>query len=256
METAADKTIQEAQDRLLKKRETLNQTENHGQQIVNTDFQEIAERCIEKVNSGVVREFKSEFKEEQKPKRLGIINGLPKTYQDCSFATYHGNDKLINDLERLSSTDKSVVLRGNTGCGKTHLAISLGKTIKTQTQQERGSWEVIPGSIFTTTPELLLKIRSSFRDKSDQSEEQLINYYSKCELLILDDMGSEKTTDFAVTTLYIILDRRIREDRMTIITTNLSQKEIEDTFGARIASRLSGMENIKINMPDYRKKRS
>jgi DNA replication protein DnaC len=75
------------------------------------------------------------------------------------------------------------------------------------------------------------------------------------DLLVLDDLGAEKTTEFAITTLYIIIDRRIRDAKRTIITTNLSLKEIEDKLDARIASRLSGMQNVKISMPDYRKKR-
>jgi DNA replication protein DnaC len=73
--------------------------------------------------------------------------------------------------------------------------------------------------------------------------------------LCLDDLGAEKTTEYAITTLYLIIDRRIRNEMQTIITTNLSLDEIEATLGARIASRLAEMKIIKINMPDYRKKR-
>ena len=89
-----------------------------------------------------------------------------------------------------------------------------------------------------------------------ESEDEIISRYSEIPVLVLDDLGAEKVSEFAITTLYIILDRRIRECRKTIITTNLSKEEIDATFGARIASRLGGMENIKINMPDYRKNRA
>jgi len=75
------------------------------------------------------------------------------------------------------------------------------------------------------------------------------------DFLIIDDLGAEKSTEFSITTLYIILDRRIRELKTTIITTNLSMSQIEEHLGARIASRLSEMKNIKINMPDHRKRR-
>lgn len=53
----------------------------------------------------------------------------------------------------------------------------------------------------------------------------------------------------------VFIDRKIRDAKRTIITTNLSLKEIEEKLDARIASRLSGMQNIKINMPDHRKRR-
>jgi DNA replication protein DnaC len=210
----------------------------------------VADRCMELANNTSFTVI--EMPKETTHKR-GFIIGIPQAYKECSFDNYKGNDKLIKDLQGI--TVDGLVLRGNTGCGKTHLAIAMARQIPTEDKQSRTSWESIPGTIFTTAPELLLKIRSAFRDDAKESEEQLIDYYSGCELLILDDLGSEKTSEFAVTTLYVILDRRIRECRKTIITTNMSQIEIEQTFGARIASRLSGMVNIKINMPDYRKKR-
>lgn len=253
MAQAMDQALIEANNRLLQKRETLSQTVHRGPQIVSTDFNTIADSCLKKAQDNI--SHWKEPKEEPIVKRAWIY-GLPRAYKDCSFETYQGNDKLIKDLQKLiTSNEDGIVLRGNTGCGKTHMAIAIAKQIPTEDKRLRSSWETIPGTIFTTAPELLLKIRSAFREGSEQSEEQLIDYYSGCELLILDDLGSEKTSEFAVTTLYVIIDRRLRDCRKTIITTNMSQQEIEQTFGARIASRLSGMENIKINMPDHRKRR-
>lgn len=172
-------------------------------------------------------------------------SGVPKLYSECTFENYQGHEKLITDLKEITQKDCSMVLRGNTGCGKTHLAVA---TLKIQSPSPYNSK-------FITAPDLLLKIRSSFSDGAAISEGEIIREYSEIPTLVLDDLGAEKTSEYAITTLYIILDRRIRECRKTIITTNLSKEEIEETFGARIASRLAGVENIKINMPDYRKKR-
>jgi len=166
--------------------------------------------------------------------------GVPKLYSGCTLDNYNGNEKLVNELKK---EKENIVLRGNTGSGKTHLAIAI---LTMQTLMD---------SRFVTVPDLLLKIRSSFNG-GPETEDEIIREFSSIPVLILDDLGAEKTSEFAITTLYIILDRRIRDCRKTIITTNLSQEEIESTFGARIASRLSCMENIKINMPDYRKKRN
>lgn len=260
METAVNQELQEAQERLLQKRAALNQTENPGQKIDSTKdfFREIADRCMEKCNGPVDRvEYLSDYREEPVKKErpsTGHISEIPKAYSECSFENFTGNERLIEDLKKIAETKDSILLRGNTGCGKTHLAIAMAKIIPTEWHSN--NWDLVPGAIFTTAPELLLKIRSSFQKEAKQTEEEIINYYSDCDVLVLDDLGSEKTSEFAVTTFYIILDRRIRDCKQTIITTNLSQKEIEDTFGARIASRLSSMTNIKINMPDYRKKRS
>lgn len=232
----------------MKKREGLKATENHGPKIDNTDFQAITDRCLEKARESgrvyVLPDVPEETTYSDKPVEeswFGKRNGVSRLYKDCSFEKYTGNDKLVAFLKEISKSDNSVVLRGPTGCGKTHLAISIIK-------EQHGS------SFFITVPDLLLKIRSSFNG-GVESEEEIIKQFSNIETLILDDLGAEKTSEYSITTLYVILDRRIRECRQTIITTNLTQVEIEQTFGARIASRLSAMENIKINMPDHRKRR-
>ena len=248
METATD--LREAQDRLLKRREMLKVMDNHTQQIGSTDFQAIAERCMamSRGRGENVIPFREErsYSEEPKPepeKTLPLSYlGVPKLYSACKFDTFQGNEKLVTALGSIARGDVHVVLRGNTGCGKTHLAVAMIRDLN------------IFKALYITVPDLLLKIRSSFNGGSE-SEDEIIGKYSEIQVLVLDDLGAEKVSEFAITTLYIILDRRIRECRKTIITTNLSKEEIEATFGARIASRLAGMENIKINMPDYRKNR-
>jgi len=241
-----DPVIVAAQERLMQKRATLSQTEHHGQRIGNIDepLTSIVDRCREKsLVSGRIYAVAEEIIYGDAPAIevwAGKYKGISRLYRDCGFDSFTGNDKLVSALRELSKSDQSIVLRGPTGCGKTHLAVSIAK--------EQGDF------IFISVPDLLLKIRSSFNGGL-VSEEEIINEYSSVKTLILDDMGAEKTSEFAITTLYIILDRRIRECLKTIITTNLLQTEIEATFGARIASRMSAMENIKINMPDYRKKR-
>jgi len=169
---------------------------------------------------------------------------VPKKYLKCSFDNFSGNDKLVKDCRE---HEGNVVLQGNTGSGKTHLAVSILRERVRNMKHE--------GALFETAPELLLSLRSTFDSNSLETEENVIDRYSGAPFLILDDLGSEKATEFSITSLYIIIDRRDRELLPTIITTNMSLKEIEDHLSARIASRLAGMKVIKINMPDYRKKR-
>ena len=234
MKTAViDQALQEAQDRLLEKRAMLCRTVPHGQKTDNIDFQAIADRCKEKsITLGKVYDFKP----ERETKALFTV---PKLYQHCTFENFTGNEKLISDIRSIGTAD--VVLRGNTGTGKTHLAIAMGKTV------------TIP-TLFTTVPDILLRLRSSFSGGL-QTEEEIIREYAIYPCLILDDLGAENTSAFAIEKLSIILDRRIRECRRTIITTNLTKEQIEQTLGARIASRMTAMVNFKINMPDWRKKR-
>jgi len=176
------------------------------------------------------------------PEEPPVWRSIPRAYRACRFDTYQGNEKLVQGIMKLAETGCDIVLRGETGCGKTHLAVAL--------IQHAGH------GYFTTVPELLLRIRSTFNEGLlRETEADVIDDICRHDLLVLDDLGAEKTTEYAITTLYIIIDRRIRDAKRTIITTNLSLKEIEEKLDARIASRLSGMQNIKINMPDHRKRR-
>lgn len=169
-------------------------------------------------------------------------SGLSKKHQGKTFDNFSGNDRLVSDLKALSVGPESVLLSGSTGCGKTHLAVAMMQECQASQQ------------VFTTVPELLLEIRSAFNG-GRESEAEIIRRYSVAPLLVLDDLGAEQDTAYAITTLYLIIDRRNREDRKTIITTNLKMEEIEAAMGARIASRLSEMRIIGIGMPDYRKRR-
>jgi DNA replication protein DnaC len=204
------------------------------------EIQRIADKCSKQDRLSESEQVKSE------PEKPTII--VPRKYQNCSFDTFEGNDKLVDALRTLTETGfDGIVLTGNTGCGKTHLAVSLMKALVDK--------ENIFCSVFTTAPELLLRLRESFRESAMETEDMIIRAYTNSQLLVLDDLGSEKTSEYTITSLYIILDRRDREMMSTIVTTNLSLREIEEKLGARIASRLSAWRNIKINMPDYRKRR-
>lgn len=136
---------------------------------------------------------------------------------------------------------KSLYLYGGCGVGKTYKAVSMLKSyLNNLSDSEFQNSANYP--IFITVPELLLKIRSCI--SLNQCEEDIVEKYGDCMLLVLDDLGVEKTTEWALQTLYIILNRRSNNNLTTIITSNLSLEEIGNKIGDRIASRIAGMCTI------------
>jgi len=250
MEKATDQEILHgAQDKLLRMREEPKVTGAPGLSPPFTDLIEAIERCRQKSDelrkSGVIMFPGTEEQEEPKPVSILGSCGVDRKYRDCTFDKFQGGSKLVEDLKRLVLNGKSVLLTGNTGCGKTHLAVAMmAEFLKSRLD-----------ALFVTLPDLLLEIRSTFSERSTTTEKSLVEWFSTKQFLVLDDLGAEKPSEFTVATLYLILDRRIRQERQTIITTNLTIGEIAEYSSARIASRISEMETIKVNMPDYRKMR-
>ncbi len=188
--------------------------------------------------------------------------GIPPKYRDCTLESFQGNDALVRIVTECVRNAENIVFTGKTGCGKTHLAIGASKAADitklpiVHRHAVSGTWDSPPAKWFTTLPEVLLRIRDSFREKTRESEADVVNYFSDIDCLVLDDLGAEKPSEFSIATLYLILDRRVRNLRQTIITTNLDMQQVDEVFGARIASRMAEMKIVKINMPDYRKRRA
>lgn len=120
----------------------------------------------------------------------------------------------------------SLLLYGMTGLGKTHLSLAIaGKAV------EKGH-----GVIYTTSQNLFNRLeREKFGRSEDNSTEQSI---LDCDLLIIDDLGAEFSTQFTVSALYNIINCRDLEGRPTIISTNLTPEKIKDIYSDRIASRI------------------
>lgn len=140
---------------------------------------------------------------------------------------------------------KSYFLSGSAGTGKTHLLSAIGIWYLQHT---------IKSVSFITVPELLLDIKDTFH--MDLVERDIFDHYTNVNVLLLDDLGAEKSSDWVIQCLYIIIDRRYRnmdQEQATIITSNLSLSELSDRLHRRLASRIRGMcLGFKMNGPDRR----
>ena len=198
----------------------------------------------------------------EKPESSSIIHGkaslrgeqevwmekvIPAKYRQCSFSNFKGGSGLVKWLTDYAEKwpPHSLILSGPCGAGKTHLAISI-----LQEQIQHGHWLDI---WFVSSPEMLREIKMTYDPDYPLSEADVIDKYTEIEFLVIDDLGAEAATDWAISTFYLILDRRHRNDTPTLITTNLTTQEIEEKLGARIASRLSEYRTIQLKGIDHRK---
>ena len=183
------------------------------------------------------------------PEQTLFYIGVGKRHLKCSFENYQGGEKIKEICKEIVTKPLDLLLTGNAGSGKTHLAVAIFREwVKTQKVTTNNA-------LFITVTDLLLEIREVFSDKTDKTEAEIVNKYAREQYLILDDLGAEKTSEWSITTLYTIIDQRYRQELPTIVTTNLTIDQIGSQISERIASRLSSGKVIKINAPDYRKKR-
>jgi DNA replication protein DnaC len=122
----------------------------------------------------------------------------------------------------------ALLIHGEPGNGKSHLSAAVCHEIKA-----RG---YIP--VFQSVPELLERIRNTFGSGKKESEKEIMSALLECHLLVLDDIGAEKISDWVQDVLFRIIDGRYRQKRPIFYTSNLKPSELKDKLGARIFDRM------------------
>ena len=157
--------------------------------------------------------------------------------------TIHFPEKAVmTDLQLLLgpvTERKGLYLTGIVGSGKTMYAAQLLMTSFTFKAAYKPR-------LFISVPELLQRLRESFDSKTKMTSE-VIDAYSKAELLVMDDLGVEKTTDWVFQTLYLVINRRYENFLPTIFTSNLTLNELAVQLGdEKIPSRINIMCDVRI----------
>lgn len=138
----------------------------------------------------------------------------------CNFCVKYAND--------FNQNSESLFFFGNTGLGKTHLSLSITNVLC------KKGYNVVYGPI----SKIIGNIEKEHFSKEQQ--ETTLDNVQNCDLLVLDDLGTEFSTPFVVSTIFDIINTRILNNKPTIVNTNLEFDELEQKYTARIVSRISG----------------
>ncbi|RLC89488.1 MAG: DNA replication protein DnaC [Chloroflexi bacterium] len=134
-----------------------------------------------------------------------------------------------------------LVLRGGYGCGKTHLAAAIANACVAQG---------LP-VLFLTVPDLLDHLRAAFSPSAGQTYDERFEEVRTAPLLILDDLGIEQSTSWALEKLFQLLNYRYMSRLPTVITTNHELEELEPRLRSRLADP-DLVQLVTILAPDYR----
>jgi DNA replication protein DnaC len=142
---------------------------------------------------------------------------------------------------------RNLLLRGDSGLGKTYLSACIARSVA-----ERGysvCYDTAAAALEAFEKQKFSRIPEDAEAAALRAERML-----SCDLMILDDLGTEMATPFADSALYTLINTRLYEQKKTIISTNLSYDELERRYTAQIFSRLRGsFERLRFYGQDIRR---
>jgi len=154
---------------------------------------------------------------------------LYKTFDDY-ICTNEGQTKAKNDCMRYVEsfpTDKSLIMVGGVGTGKTLLASAMIESLV-----DKHKCEIVK------LIEIVRCLKATWSRDSETSEEKIIDWYTKLDLLIIDEVGSQFGSDTEKLFIFEIIDGRYQNMKPTIIISNLDINGVKDAIGERCVDRL------------------
>ena len=197
---------------------------------------------------------------------------IPRRYRDCDLnsfellteskqSLYMAHGHALRFVEQYPLQEKGLLFLGNPGVGKTHLSVGILKQLMAQKGVE---------CLFCSYQDLLQAIRKSYDPVSVNTESEVLYPVLNTEVVVIDDLGANRISDWVEDTITYILNSRYNEKKATILTSNLpdspdelldpspgSKFGIVDTLtkriGIRVRSRLYEMcQVVKITAKDFR----
>ena len=170
-----------------------------------------------------------------------LLGSLPEHFRDVRLDTYPvaatGQRRLIAHLRAWLESDRWLYLHSPPGRGKTGLAAALGQELANHSASVA----------FAVVPDLLGRIRQAYRsrDSFDGDEQNMLEALYGVDVLILDDLGTEKGSDWVSEKIFQVIGHRYAHHKRTIITSNLDLLGLGDHLGDdRVSSRIGELADV------------
>jgi DNA replication protein DnaC len=177
--------------------------------------------------------------ERRRARSLSAV--IPRKYRGASFDRPPVSDmpapqvqlvkRFVRDLDANLDTGRGLWFYGGVGTGKTTLAMLVS----------RAAIDLGRSVAIYSLPRLLAEIRATFETDSEGSYVGFLDRLTAVDLLHVDDVGAERTSDWVMEQLYSIVNARYEDERSVIITTNLERDELAEQIRERTVSRLEEM---------------
>lgn len=165
---------------------------------------------------------------------------IPKRFADKSFADFIVSSpaqqvaldacmEYVDNFSKHKREGRCMLLLGKVGTGKTHLATSAASFLINERMVK---------AIYRTVGSVIGDIKATFSDKSGDSEAHIMRELIGADLLVLDEVGATKQSEFELATLFSIINGRYEQGRPMIIVSNLSPGELNDALGVRCVDRI------------------
>lgn len=168
-------------------------------------------------------------------------SGMPERFASQSLSTYFVDKQNANQVRiyefccdyaanfsEIKKTGRSFLMLGKVGTGKTHLSVGIALQIMRNGHS----------AVFTSASKMLRAIKDTYRKDSDYSESDVIKKYTSCGLLIVDEVGVQRGSEYEKDMLFDVINERYESIKPTIILSNLAIDEVKQFLGERVFDRL------------------